>query len=51
MKGAFNQLKKKGFRLVQLEDGRGAPITKDLSALMEAGDDEMLRFEEQHCNA
>merc|ERR1712203_876224 len=25
-----------GFRLVQLEDGRGAPITKDLSALMEA---------------
>merc|ERR1711922_53903 len=25
-----------GFRLVQLEDGRGAPTTKDLSALMEA---------------
>merc|ERR1712027_6149 len=25
-----------GLRLVQLEDGRGAPTTKDLSALMEA---------------
>ena len=50
--GSFQPaLKKKGFRLVQLEDGRGAPITKDLSALMEAGDDEMLRFEEQHYNA
>merc|ERR1712079_715211 len=36
-----------GFRLVQLEDGRGAPTTKDLSALMEAGDSDMLWFENQ----
>jgi len=38
-----------GFRLVQLEDGRGAPTTKDLSALMEAGDSDMLWFENQYC--
>ena len=44
-------LKKKGFRLVQREDGRGAPTTKDLSVLMEAGDDEMLWFENQYYNA
>ena len=51
MRRGLNQLLKKGFRLFQLEDGRGAPTTKDLSALMEAGDNEMLWFEEQYCNA
>ena len=50
MKRGLNQsFVKKGFRLVQLEDGRGAPTTKDLSALMEAGDSDMLWFENQYC--
>ena len=40
---------KKGLWLAQLEDGRGAPTTKDLSALMEPGDRDMLWFENQYC--
>ena len=52
MRRGLNQsFVKKGLWLAQLEDGRGAPTTKDLSALMEAGGNEMLWFEEQYCNA